>query len=72
MGNDLEAPAAESRARGALSELRPYRRRLIILVVLAAIAGVAVGELAPAGPASSTKSTAISHHRPVSHGRDRR
>jgi hypothetical protein len=31
-----------------LRELRPYRRRLTILVVLAALAGVAFGELVPA------------------------
>jgi hypothetical protein len=30
------------------AELRPYRRRLAVLVTLAALAGVALGELAPA------------------------
>jgi hypothetical protein len=42
-----------------LNELRPYRRRLVILVVLAALAGALLGELAP-GPARTHTPTA--HH----------
>ena len=38
-----------------LSELRPYRRRLIVLVILAALAGAAVAELStPAKTATAT------------------
>jgi hypothetical protein len=39
-----------------LSQLRPYRRRLALLVILAALAGVALGELAPARPGATAKS----------------
>jgi hypothetical protein len=37
-----------------LSALRPYRRRLILLVIVAALAGAALGELAPARKGAST------------------
>lgn len=48
--------------RRILSALRPYRGRLILLVVLAALAGAAVGELAPRGGTTSTKTqTAVTH-----------
>ncbi|HWF74346.1 MAG TPA: hypothetical protein VG186_13445 [Solirubrobacteraceae bacterium] len=36
-------------------ELRPYRRRLAVLVILAAVAGIALGELAPGRPAPAAK-----------------
>jgi hypothetical protein len=38
-----------------LSELRPYRRRLAVMVILAALAGVALGELVPGRRAAPTK-----------------
>jgi hypothetical protein len=40
-----------------LSQLRPYRRRLAVLVILAAAAGAVLGELTPAprgAPAAKT------------------
>jgi len=40
-----------------LSELRPYRRRLTVLVILAALAGVALGELTPAHRAAPAAKT---------------
>ena len=46
-----------------LSELRPYRRRLTVLVVLAAIGGAAVGELVPRRGATSTKTPTTVAHR---------
>jgi hypothetical protein len=53
-----------------LSGLRPYRRRLIVLVVLAALAGAAVGELAPAR--RDTTSTKTAHRDRTERGRARR
>jgi hypothetical protein len=50
-----------------LSGLRPYRRRLILLVVLAALAGAAVGELAPAR--KDMASTKTSHGAAAPRGR---
>jgi hypothetical protein len=40
-----------------LSALRPYRRRLILLVILAALAGGALGELVPARHGHSMKTS---------------
>jgi len=56
-----------------LSQLRPYRRRLIVLVVLAALAGVAAGELAPARrtPAPAKTSTVTTHQDRIPPGRAR-
>jgi len=42
---------------GTLSQLRPYRRRLVVLVILAALAGAAVGEFAPAHRGTPAKTT---------------
>ncbi|MDQ6805075.1 MAG: hypothetical protein M3065_08915 [Actinomycetota bacterium] len=47
-----------------LSQLRPYRRRLAVLVILAAAAGVALGELAPARRDSSAKVSTTTTRRP--------
>jgi hypothetical protein len=47
---------------GTLSALRPYRRRLALLVILAAAAGAALGELAPAHRGTSAKSSTTTHH----------
>jgi hypothetical protein len=69
MATNSELRPPESERRRVLSELRPYRRRLIVLVVLAALGGALVGELAPRRSADSTKTktvTAAPHGKPNS------
>jgi hypothetical protein len=46
-----------------LRQLRPYRRRLALLVIVAALAGAALGELAPARPGTAAKSSTAHHSR---------